>query len=189
MDLETKLRENYVSQPFGVPSSQGIFLHDFHQIDHQFQHGNNGSSSNPIQTPNFDPCGNFNYQCSPVGFDNAYHELKPFVDQNSGSGHAHVMDNFLYGGFGFNLPQRNQLDMMVANQSYFQLNPQEIIKPVNFVVPDEVSGISSVNYSKRDVMNKNNRAYPITRRSYKVRKKSNIVKGQWTAEEDGYIKT
>ncbi|KAJ1418278.1 SANT/Myb domain [Sesbania bispinosa] len=196
MDLETKIRETYASHPmhlqesylkpsikdeipFGVPSSQG-FLQDFHHID-QFHHVN-GSSSNPVsgvQTPNADPSDNLTFVCSSTGFD-AY-EFKPFVE-NSGT---HVMDNFLYGGYS-NLPQRNQMDVMVTNQSYFPFNPRET-KPMNFVVPDEVSCITPVNHSKRVGMNKNNRTYTTTRRTHKVRKKSNIVKGQWTVEEDGLL--
>ena len=74
--------------------------------------------------------------------------------------------------------------MMVANQRFLPFNPQEI-KPSNFVVPYEVSRISPMNYYKRVGVNKNDKSYPTTRRTYKVRKKSNVVKGQWTIEEDG----
>ncbi|XP_061347816.1 transcription factor MYB98-like [Gastrolobium bilobum] len=200
MDLETKLRENYASHPmhlqesylkpsmkdelpFGFPSCQGS-LQDFHHIN---QFNMNGFSSNPVlgvQTPNFDPFDNSTFLRSPAGFD--VYECKPSVENNSSGGHAHVMDNFLYGGYSLNLPQRNQVDMMVANQGYLPFNPQET-KPVNFVVPDEVSCISPMNYYKKVGVNKSNRAYPTTRRTYKVRKKSNIVKGQWTVEEDGLL--
>lgn len=198
MDLETKA---YVSQPlnlhesylkpnmnydetsFGVPSSNQGFLQDFNHID---QFNVNGSQLfNPIsgvQTQNFDPF---------VGYD--VHEFKPNFVENSGGGgsggHAYVMDNFLYGGgYGLNNLQKNsQLEMMVANQSYLPFSPQET-KPLNFVVPDEVSCISpAVNYYKGVGMNRNNRSYLSTKKTSKVRKKSNIIKGQWTAEEDGYI--
>ncbi|KAI4343748.1 hypothetical protein L6164_011058 [Bauhinia variegata] len=202
MDLETKLRENYVLQsqpmhlqehflkanmrdelPFGVPSSQG-FLQDFHHIDHQFHV--NGSSSNPpfgVQTPSFDPSDTFNYGCSSADFD--VYECKPFVE-NNGTGHAQVMDNFQYGNHGLNLPQRNnQVDMLGGNQTCVPFNSQEIIKPMNFVIPDEVSCITPANYYKKVGLNKNNRASStIARRTYKVRNKSSIVKGQWTADED-----
>ncbi|KAJ1398230.1 SANT/Myb domain [Sesbania bispinosa] len=198
MALETNFKENYVSQtmhlqenylnpsmkdelPFGAPSSQG-FLQDFNHID-QF-HGNGSSSNNPVfgvQTPNFDPFNNATSECAPTDFE--VYEGKPFAESN-GSGHAHIMDNFQYEGYGLNLiPERNQLDMMVANQSYMPFNPLET-KPLNFVVPDEVSCISPANYYKRVDMNKNNRESPNTRRTYKARKKSNIVKGQWTVDED-----
>src|ERR1044072_1763968 len=104
------LQENYSQPgmkdelPFGAPS-----LQDFHHID-QF-HDVNGSSSNPtfgMQTPNF---GTYDYEV---------YENKPFPEQND-CGHAHVMDNiqFQNQGYSLNLPQRNQLDMIVANQSYY----------------------------------------------------------------------
>ncbi|KAG5019707.1 hypothetical protein JHK82_015625 [Glycine max] len=195
MDLETMFKETYVSQPmhlqesclqpsmkdmlpFGNLPSHGLFQ-DFHHID-QFHHVNVSSS---IQTPNFDVFDNFTITGSSPDFD--FYEFKPFVE-NGGNGHAHVMDNFLYGNYSLNLPPRNQLDMMVANQSFLPFNPQEI-KPSNFVVPDEVSRISPMNYYKRVGVNKNDKSYPTTRRTYKVRKKSNVVKGQWTIEEDGLL--
>ncbi|KAK7350627.1 hypothetical protein VNO77_09451 [Canavalia gladiata] len=158
MDLETKIKETFASQPmhlqecylqpsikddlpFGNPSSHG-FLQDFHHIDR-------------------------------------FH--------NSDGGHAHVVDNFQYGGYSMNFPQRNQLDMMVANHFFSPFSPQET-KSMSFVVSDEVSCISPINYYKRVGVNKNNnRSYPTTRRTHKVRKKSNIVKGQWTLEEDGLL--
>ncbi|TKY73508.1 Transcription factor MYB98 [Spatholobus suberectus] len=194
MDLETMLKETYVSQPMhlqesclqpsmrdmlpsGNPSSHG-FMKDFHHID---QFHVNDSSSNPIQTPNFDTFDNFSFIGSSP-FD--VYECKPFVENSDR--HAQVMDNFLYGNYSLNLPQRNQLDVMATNQSFLTFNSQQT-KPANFVVPDEVSSISPVNYYKRVGVNKNNKSYPTTRRTYKVRKKSNIVKGQWTIEEDGLL--
>ncbi|XP_006601427.1 transcription factor MYB98-like [Glycine soja] len=187
-NIETNLTENYASEskpmhlqenylkpsmedqlPFGTPSTQG-FLQDSHHIDHLQFHVNGSSSSNPIfgvQTPNFDP------------FD---HNCKLFAESN-GSGHAHLMDNFQYVGYSLNLPRTNQLDLMVANQSYVPFNALET-KPLNFVVPDEVSCISPPNYYKRVGLNKNLRESPSTRITFKARKKSNIVKGQWTSDED-----
>ena len=166
---------------FGVPSSQG-FYQDFQHVD-QF-HVNGISSSNQIfgvQNQTLDSFDNFTYGCSSAaGFD--VYECKPFVE-NNGGGHAHVMDNFQYGGYGLSLPQRNQFDMMVSNQSYLPFNVAQETKPMNFVVPDEVSCISPINYYKSVGVNKNNRAYTTSRR---FRKKSNIVKGQWTEAEDRY---
>ncbi|TKY55211.1 Transcription factor MYB98 [Spatholobus suberectus] len=197
MDIETNLTENYASQPmhlqenylkpgmedqlpFGASSSQG-FLQDFHHIDNQFHV--NGSSSNPIfgvQTPNFDPFDH-NVTCESAPPDFEVYECKPFV-----SGNAHLMDNVQYVGYSMNLPQLNQLDMMVSSQSYMPFNPLET-KPLNFVVPDEVSCISPPNYYKRVGLNKNVRESPSTRRTFKARKKSNTVKGQWAADEDRCI--
>ncbi|RDX65643.1 Transcription factor MYB98, partial [Mucuna pruriens] len=202
MAIETNLTENYAPQPmhlqenylkpsmedqlpFGTPSSQG-FLQDFHHIDHQF-HVNGSSSSNPIfgvQTPSFDPFDH-NVTCESVPPDFQVYECKPFAESNaSGHAHAHLIDNFQYVGYSLNLPRTNQLDMMVANQSYLSFNALET-KPSNFVVPDEVSCISPPNYYKRVGLNKSiMRESPSTRRTFKARKKSNIVKGQWTADED-----
>ncbi|KAF7806074.1 Transcription factor MYB98 [Senna tora] len=77
------------------------------------------------------------------------------------------------------------------NQSYVAYNShQELTKPVDFVIADEVSCISpsSVDFYKRVGFNykKNNRASSLSTRrtNLKVRKKSNMVKGQWTIEED-----
>ncbi|KAL9326517.1 hypothetical protein ACSQ67_007162 [Phaseolus vulgaris] len=198
MDIEANLTENYASQPmhvqenclkpsmgdelpFGAPSSQG-FLQDFHHID-QFP-VNNGSSSNPIfgvHTPNFDPFDhNVNCESAPPDFE--VFECKPIAESN-GSAHAHLMHNFQYVGYSLNLPRTNQMDMVVANQRYLPFNALET-KPLNFVVPDEVSCISPPNYYKRVGLNKNLRESPTTRRTFKARKKSNIVKGQWTSDED-----
>ncbi|KAK7330497.1 hypothetical protein VNO77_24692 [Canavalia gladiata] len=193
MDIETTLRESYTLQPmnlqenymkpsmkddlpFGAASSQ-CFLQDFPQFNV------NDYSSNPVfgvQTPNFNPFDhNVTCESAPADFD--VYECKPLAE-NNGSGHAHLLDNFQYEGYSLNLPKRNQLDMMVANPSYLPFNPLET-KPLNFVAPDEFSCIPT-NYYKRVGLNKSNRESPNTRRSFKVRKKSNIVKGQWTADED-----
>jgi len=199
MDIGASLKENYASQPmhvqenilkpsmgdqlpFGAPSSQG-FLQDFHHID-QFP-VNNGSSSNPIfgvHAPNFDPFDhNVNCESAPPDFE--VFECKPFAE-NNGSAHTHLMHNFQYVGYSLNLPRTNQMDMEVANQRYLPFNALET-KPLNFVVPDEVSCISPP--YKKVGLNKNLRESPSTRRTFKPRKKSNIVKGQWTSEEDRCI--
>ncbi|CAJ1975127.1 unnamed protein product [Sphenostylis stenocarpa] len=168
--------------PLGNPSSNG-FLQDFHHID-QF-YFNVTSFNNPIMhTPKFEAFDKCNFTGSSSDFD--VYECKPFVE-NSVSKHTHVMDNFLYGNHNLFLSQRNiEPDMMVANQIFLPLSPQEI-KPSDFVAPDEVSCISPVDNYKRIGVNKNNKPYPTTRRTCKVRKKSNIVKGQWTLEEDGLL--
>ncbi|KAI5407096.1 hypothetical protein KIW84_053378 [Lathyrus oleraceus] len=165
--------------PFSVPPSHG-FLQDFNHID---KFNVNGTFFNPISgVQNFDPSDNFSY------VDN---DFNPFVENNIGNsnGHAFVMDNFLHGGYVLNnlSHKNNQVETMVTNQSnYFPFNiniPQET-KPLNFVAPDEVSCIPSMKYYKRFGMNRNNKACPISR---KIRKNSNVVKGQWTVEEDGLL--
>ncbi|KAL5076396.1 hypothetical protein RYX36_015380 [Vicia faba] len=166
--------------PFNVPSSQG-FLQDFNHID---KFNPNGTFFNHVfGVQNFEPSDNFSF------VDN---DFKPYVENTSSgnNGHAYVMDNFLHGGYDLNnLCQRNnQVETMVTNQSnYFPFNmniPQET-KPLNFVAPDEASRIPTMKYYKRSGMNRNSKAYPITRKIEKIRKNSNVVKGQWTVEEDG----
>lgn len=199
MELDTKLTENFASQPmllsdnylmkpyikdefsFEAPSSKG-FLQDFHHPD-QFQ--TNESSSNPIfgvPTQCYDSFNNFTYGCS-TDFDIS--ECKPFADN---CGHGHVMDNFQSGGY-LNLSQRNPIDIIGSDRiDMAAYIAYQDIKPVNFVVPDELSSITAENmYYKRVAMNKN-RALPTTIRTYKGRKKCNVVKGQWTIEEDRYKK-
>lgn len=194
MDLETKLTENFYfkpnmknqENPFIVPSSQG-FLQDFNHID---KFNPNGTFFNQVSgVQNFGPSDKFSF------VDN---DFKPFVENSgngigNGNGHAFVMDNFLHGGYDHlnNLSQRNfQVETMVTNQSnYFPFNiniPQET-KPLSFVAPDEVSCMPSMKYYKRFGMNRSNKAYPLTRKIEKIRKNSNVVKGQWTVEEDGYV--
>ena len=186
MELDTKFRENLASQPillsdnylesymkddfsFEAPSSKG-FLQEIHHLD-QFQ--TNGSSLNPI----------FGVQTQWTSTDFDIYECKPFMDNG---GHSHVMDNFQSGGY-LNLPQRNPIDIMGSDRSHMVFTTcQDIIKPLNFVVPDEVSSITAENgYYKKIATNKN-RAFPTTKKPQKGRKKSNVVKGQWTVEEDRY---
>lgn len=160
MDIETNLTETYATEsmllqenylkpsmkyqlPFGAPF---LSEQNFHHIDQQFQV--NSSSSNLIfrvQTSNFDPFDhNITYVYAPPDFE--VYECKPLAN-SSGSGHAHLMNSFQNVGYILNLPRSNQLDMIVANQSYQPLNPLET-KPLNFVVTDEVSCISPCNYCK-----------------------------------------
>ncbi|OIW00324.1 hypothetical protein TanjilG_27575 [Lupinus angustifolius] len=199
MDLETNQNENYASQPmhlqenylkqpskkeelpFETPSSQE-FMQDFQHID-QFHH-TNASLPNQvfgIQTQNFDPFVNITCGCSQSDFDG--YECKPFVENDGSGSHAHVVDIFQYEGYSLNFPRRNQMDIMPSNQSYLPFNPLET-KSMNFAAPDEVSCISPANYYRRVGLNRNNKTSPIIRRSCKVKKKSNIVKGQWTEDED-----
>ncbi|KAI9087653.1 hypothetical protein K1719_030523 [Acacia pycnantha] len=216
MDLHTNLRDNsYTSQPimhdlqetylrpnmkldespFGVPnsSSQG-FLQDFnYHLDDDHHHNqfhlDGSSSSNPvaafgmIHTLSFDSFDNFDvYECKPFVVD----------EINNNAQHAQVLDNFQYEATNYcslNVPVQRNHQVNMNHQTYvpFSNNSQEIIKPVNFVVPDELSCISpSVNYYRKVGFNKKSNRLSSTRRtsSYRLRKKSNAVKGQWTIEED-----
>ncbi|CAL0327675.1 unnamed protein product [Lupinus luteus] len=133
---------------FEVPLSKGtLFLHDFNHID-QF-HVNVSSSNNPffgVQTQNFDPYNhNFTHGYTSTGFD--VYECKPFVENNIG-GHAHIINNFQFGGYSLKFPQRNQMGYMVANRNYLHFNNALEAKPMNFVAPDEASCISPLSYNK-----------------------------------------
>ncbi|KAG6686544.1 hypothetical protein I3842_11G025400 [Carya illinoinensis] len=196
MELETKLRENLAPQAlllsdnhlkpymkdefsFGTPSKG--FLQDFQSLD---RFHTKGSSSNPsfgVQTECYGSLiNNFTYGCS-TDFDDIHNYCKPFAD-NGGNGQ--VMDNFLSGGY-LNIPQRNPTDdTMGTDQGYMIFTTCQDIKPVNFVVLDEVSCITAENgYNKKVGMNKNI-ALPATMRTYRGHRKCNFAKGQWTTEED-----
>lgn len=208
MVFDTNLRENYPSQsqsmhlqenylkprqkdelnPFSAHSCHGNFLQDFQHID-QFHHMHGSSSSNQVfgdQTQNFDLFGNA--ECANTDFD--VYDGKSFAENNSGSEHAHnLIDNFQYDGYSLNIPRRNQLDLMVENHSYFSFNNPSETKSLSYVVPeDEVSSIAPTNYYQRAGLNINNSLLcPTTRRAFKAKKKTIIVKGQWTVEEDRCI--
>ncbi|XP_028769895.1 transcription factor MYB98-like [Neltuma alba] len=213
MDLETKSRENYVSQQpmqlqqmgaksklkdlefpiFGVPSSQGNSLQGLLHID-PFQVY--GSSSNPVtgvQTANFvNPFDSFSFGCSSADFD--VYESKPFTENINANkaGHAHVMENFHFGGNNYSLNvshERNQMEMVDANLSNYCLpfDHSQETKPMNFVVPDDEISIISPDHSflrRVGLNNRNRRLSTSIRRACKVRNKSNVVKGQWSVEED-----
>lgn len=176
-------------------SKGDYYLQDFdHHLDDQTFHVN-GSSSRPIfgsqRTPCFEyPYDPYNTYMEPTNLENQYsYESKPFVvDQNGG--HGHVMDNFQLGVYSSTFSNRNPMDL-INGPDCLPLNfhgQDNIIKPLNFVVPDEVSCITAENgyYKKGGGMNKN-RTSLFTRRTSKTRKKTNVVKGQWTIEEDRYL--
>ncbi|MED6105994.1 hypothetical protein PIB30_000781 [Stylosanthes scabra] len=176
------LHENYFKPnlkannlPFEAPSSQNNFMQDFHNNDHHhhFNHVNGSSSSNPL---NINPFGNLT-SCVCSQGDLELFEGKHFVESDNGGGGSHndVMNNFQYEGYSLNLPRKNQLDVILAEQGYSHFNPLET-KPLNFVAPDEVSCISPA----KD----NGASLTTSRRAFKAHKKLNMVKGQWTAEED-----
>lgn len=184
--------------PFGgVPNSSQGFLQDFnYQVDDNYNHNqfhlNGSSSSNPasalgIHTLSFESFDNFDvYECKPN-----------FVDEINNNVHDHaqvVLDDFQYEADANycslnNMPHQRNHQVNDMTQTYVANfnNSQEIIKPVNFVLPDdELSCIApSMNYYRKFGFNKKNNRR--TTSSYRLRKKSNAVKGQWSIEEDRYI--
>lgn len=176
---------------FEPPLSKGTFLQDFNLLDdnHHF-HGHHGPSSNLIfgvQTPCYDPFDAYtSYGCS-TNFD--FYESKPLISEIN-NGHGHVMDNFQSGEYmnlhhhhhhHHHLQLGNVVDHM--NQSSNVGFDYPLVKPMNFIVPDEVSCVSAEDdYYKKADMQKN-RVFP-WKKTWKTRKRNTIVKGQWTIEED-----
>ncbi|KAL2321827.1 hypothetical protein Fmac_026206 [Flemingia macrophylla] len=161
-DTETNLTQNYTSQPMHVQQN-----HLKPSMEDQLPFGA-PSSQGFLQ----DFHVNGSSSSNPVFGVQTHPNFDPF-DHNVTC-------------YSLNLPRTNQLDEMIANQTYMPFNALET-KPLNFVVPDEVSCVSPLNYYKRVASDKNIRESPSTRRTFKARKKSNIVKGQWTAEEDSLL--
>ncbi|KAK9278152.1 hypothetical protein L1049_027711 [Liquidambar formosana] len=196
MEFDTKYKENlathqlfmsdnhlkpYMGDVFSIePCPSKGFLQDLPTLDQLLA---NGSSSNPIfgvQTAcNFDPFDPFTYGCS-TNFD--VYESKPYAE-NGGNGGV-LMQNFQSGVY-MNQPQKTLVDVAESDRSHLPFSYQEIIKPMNFVLPDEVSCITAENgYYKEVGNNKNRTSASSSRKPCKGRKKSNVVKGQWAPEED-----
>lgn len=193
MELESSLRENPSSHQvckkdefsFQVFASKGNYLQEFHHLDH---FNPIDSSSNPVVEDenlcNFDPFNPYSCGCSSnnnIAVEDLYEFNKACADQNGGCGQ--VMDNFQSSGDCYNFHQRNQIDIMGLERNSIPMNLQEI-KPVNFIVPDEVSCITSGNgHFQKAVVNKNLNFSSLLRAA-KGRKKPTVIKGQWTVEED-----
>ncbi|XP_050225723.1 transcription factor MYB98-like [Mercurialis annua] len=194
------LSDDYLNKPgffFEAASSSSSkatnFLQDFQSFD---QFHANGSSLNPmsmVQTgSNFETFDVFPFGSSSTDMEFHDYECKPFAAGGGGGGHySQVMDNFQRNN---NLFDHHY--MIMGSNNIHQAHFQEI-KPLNFVIPDEVSCTVTANQynSKQDQyhrkrgggggVNKSNaRVLPSTRRTWKARKKNNVVKGQWTSDED-----
>nr|WRO64641.1 MYB transcription factor protein [Rosa persica] len=183
--------------PFEASSSSKGYLQDFHHLDNQFHQYANGSSSNPmfgVQNPCFEPYYSDNnaYTCdqgSPT--DVNFYECKPLnIAENLG--HGQVLDNFQ--SLNFPNPRSNPIGHMIgishrSSTNFLPLTNSQDIKPMSFVVPDEVSCINSENgyYKGAGINHKGtSRLSTIARAgsTFKGRKKNNVVKGQWTIDED-----
>ncbi|KAI3412638.1 uncharacterized protein J3R85_017078 [Psidium guajava] len=194
MDLQTKLDEDLASHQvylsencikpsmrnnetaFGtVSSTKGDFLKDFNHID-QFCVG--GSSLNHAlnrQTASFEPFGVQPYK---VFTDLDVCESKTLAEDG---GHSLVMDNFQVGG---SLMAVTTADVMnESGQSHVLVDYHQ---DVSFMVPDEVSCISTGNgYYRKSLVNKSKASSSsLSRRTYRARKRPHVIKGQWTTEED-----
>lgn len=199
--------------PFEVvdQSKPTSFLQDFHHLDHdhQFDHHHGSTSSNPllgIQTTssciNNAPFEHCSYQENIFEF----HESKPHLMNHhfqaaenpyfTRNHHHHQEINLVdehdqHQHHHMDLDQNN---MMMMRMIPFDYPPSEIIKPVNFVIPDEVSCVSADNDCYK-AMSFNKTKPFLTRKlsssssssSWKGKKKPSLVKGQWTAEEDRFV--
>ncbi|CAF2069707.1 hypothetical protein HID58_041095 [Brassica napus] len=196
--------------PFEVvdQSKPTSFLQDFHHLDHdnQFDHHHHhqyhgSTSSNPlfgIQTTSscannapYQHCSSYQenmvdfYETKPQLMNHHFQAAEnPYLTRNH-----HQEINLVDDNDHMNLEQNN---MMMMRMIPFDYPPTETInKPMNFVMPDEVSCVSADNNSYR-AMSFNKTKPFLTRKlsssssssSWKGKKKTTLVKGQWTAEED-----
>ncbi|GKV18945.1 hypothetical protein SLEP1_g29256 [Rubroshorea leprosula] len=168
------LSENYAKARDGFPfetqvtfSKGNSYLQDFQHLDQFHVQGGSASSSNPVfGIPNafYDPFEPVSYGCSTNCF-NEMLEKKPFGDSYN-RGNAHAVDNF----------QRNDLNTFDFQET----------GAMNFVVSDEFSSVGGwsdkkAGFSKSRTLGA---TLPSSSRNLKGRRKSNLVKGQWTVEED-----
>ncbi|XP_057950955.1 transcription factor MYB98-like [Malania oleifera] len=126
-----------------------------------------------------------------------FYKSKAFEKNSASGASSFVMDNIntnFQGGGGYSFiqyPYRSILpnsNMMGASRSFLPFNFQEI-KSVSLVLPDEASCTTMPSnngyYKNVNGTNKGIKTSTLGRRAYKSRnRESNVVKGQWTIEED-----
>ncbi|KAI4303848.1 hypothetical protein MLD38_039437 [Melastoma candidum] len=148
------------------PEDDANYLHEFHHLDHHF-YVNPSPSSYP-----FDP---FPYSIAPV--DPGSYECKPFL--GNGCGHGRVVD-------GFQLPRdlAGGKTIGTANdKSSSCLDHSWDVKHLDFVVPDESSRVDdTANRRFNDKIATNYKGKRSA--SSSCIRKPNLVKGQWTMDED-----
>ncbi|AEE84088.1 myb-like protein [Arabidopsis thaliana] len=195
--------------PFEVvdQSKPTSFLQDFHHLDHDHQfdhhHHHGSSSSHPllsVQTTssciNNAPFEHCSYQENMVDF----YETKPNLMNHH---HFQAVENSYFTRNHHHHQEINLVDehddpmdleqnnMMMMRMIPFDYPPTETFKPMNFVMPDEISCVSADNDCYRATSFNKTKPF-LTRKlsssssssSWKETKKSTLVKGQWTAEED-----
>ncbi|CAN8325195.1 unnamed protein product [Cochlearia groenlandica] len=196
--------------PFEVidQSKPTSFLQDYHHLDHHHDHTfdhhhhhHGSSSSNPllsIQTMsscnNNAPFQHFSYQENMVDFYESKpqlmnHHHHPYFTHDHHHHNINVVDEHDPMGM-----EHNNM-MMMMRMIPFDYPPKEIIinKPMNFVMQDEVSCVSADNNDCYKAMTFNKTKPFLTRKlssssssstTWKGNKKTTLVKGQWTSEED-----
>ncbi|XP_018479204.1 transcription factor MYB98-like [Raphanus sativus] len=163
-DQEQLKEENF---PFKVvdQSKPASFLQDFHHLDHDHHHGS--ISSNLLLGIQTSPsCVNFS----------------PFE-------HYSCQENMVDEHGPMDMEQNNT--MMMMKMIPFDYPPRGITKPINFVMPYEVSCVSADNDSYK-AMSLNKTKPSLTRKLSsssssslcKGKEKTTLIKGQWTSEED-----
>lgn len=166
-DQEQLKEENF---PFKVvdQSKPASFLQDFHHLDHDHHHGS--ISSNLLLGIQTSPsCVNFS----------------PFE-------HYSCQENMVDEHGPMDMEQNNT--MMMMKMIPFDYPPRGITKPINFVMPYEVSCVSADNDSYK-AMSLNKTKPSLTRKLSsssssslcKGKEKTTLIKGQWTSEEDRFV--
>ncbi|KAJ0247065.1 Transcription factor MYB98 [Hirschfeldia incana] len=192
--------------PFEVvdQSKPTSFLQDFHHLDHDHQfdhhHHHGSTSSNPLQgipktlsCINSAPLEHCSYQENMVDIYESKPHLVNHHFQASGNQYFtrnhHQEISLVDEHNPVDLEQNNM--MMTMRMLPFEYPPTEIIKPMNFMTPDEVSCVSADNncykamsFSKTKPFLIRNLSSSSSSSSWKVKNKTTLVKGQWTAEED-----
>ncbi|CAG7897920.1 unnamed protein product [Brassica rapa] len=195
--------------PFEVvdQSKPTSFLQDFHhldhdhQFDHQYHHHHGSTSSNPsllgaprtLSCINKVPLQHCSYQENLVDF----YESKPHLmnhhfqasdNQYFTRDHHHQEISLVDEHNPVDLEQNN---MMMMRMLPFEYLPTAIIKPTNFMMPDEVSCVSADNncykamsFNKTKPFLTRNLSSSSSSSSWKGKNNTTLVKGQWTAEED-----
>ena len=170
------------------PYSSKSLFQDYHHPDHQFPA--NASSKTlqfGVHTACLDPFQNFTYGSS-MNLD--VYELKPFTENIRMAENFPTNNGGGGGGGGYLLQHHHQRAAIVATVAAEMVGPMgfncQEIKPVNFVIPDEVSCITGENhlYKKISMNSSKNRVSQVLEKTHKGRNKPHVVKGQWTIEED-----
>ena len=198
--------------PFEVvdQSKPTSFLQDFHhldhdhQFDHHYHHHHGSTSSNPsllgaprtLSCINKVPLQHCSYQENLVDF----YESKPHLmnhhfqasdNQYFTRDHHHQEISLVDEHNPVDLEQNN---MMMMRMLPFEYSPTAIIKPTNFMMPDEVSCVSADNncykamsFNKTKPFLTRNLSSSSSSSSWKGKNNTTLVKGQWTAEEDRFV--
>lgn len=190
--LSDNCEHYHKSEMMKIEARSSTTMHEFHGLDDQLQLTNVPSSITPFKTmpnpppfPGLMPPESYVFHSTAVDELDIY-EAKPFAESYDG-GHGQVMDNFLqHGGFfpsNFNFTDSTGLGMAE------HFNCQLDVKPISVMTPDEISCIRSAEdrYGLLNQFGANKSRALVSlsdRRMYKDRKKSHVVKGQWTAAED-----